>query len=237
MLLVKKVPPDNIMEEYTPLGHQEYGATVGKIKKFAAGAGTAVINTINGDSNVFFFKELAKQGIGPEDVPVMSFSVAEDELRVMDTRPLVGHLACWNYFQSVDTPQNKEFVKNFQAYCQRHKLPGGEDRVTDDPIEAAYFGVYLWKQAVEKAGTSDVDAVRRAAYGIEFLAPGGPIKLDDANHHTSKPVLIGQIQRDGQFKIVWRSTGLVKPEPWSEYTSPDRGCDWVHHQGTYSKRS
>src|SRR6266540_988220 len=236
MLLAKKVPPENIMEEYTPFHHQDYQTIVGKVKRFATGGGAAVINTINGDSNVPFFKEFANQGLRAEDVPIMSFSVAEDELRGMDTKPLVGHLACWNYFQSVDTPQNREFVKNFKAYCKRNNLPGGDNRVTDDPIEAAYFGVYLWKQAVEKAGTTEVDAVRKAAYGQEFLAPGGMIKLDESNHHTWKPVLIGETLKDGQFKVISRSKGLVRPEPWSEYTNPDKGCDWVNHQGTYSKR-
>jgi urea transport system substrate-binding protein len=236
MLLAKKVPPDSIMEEYTPFHHQDYQTIVGKIKRFATGGGAAVINTINGDSNVPFFKEFANQGLRAEDVPIMSFSVAEDELRGMDTKPLVGHLACWNYFQSVDTPQNKDFVKNFKAYCKRNNLPGGDGRVTDDPMEAAYFGVYLWKQAAEKAGTTEVDAVRKATYGQEFLAPGGMIKLDESNHHTWKPVLIGETLKDGQFKVISRSKGLVRPEPWSEYTNPDKGCDWVNHQGTYSKR-
>ena len=237
MLLAKKVPPENIMEEYTPFHHQDYQTIVGKVKNFAAGGSAAVINTINGDSNVPFFKEFSNQGLRAEDVPIMSFSVAEDELRGIDPRPLVGHLAAWNYYQSVDTPQNKEFVKNFKAYCKRNNLPGGDNRVTDDPIEAAYFGVYLWKQAVEKAGTTEVQAVRKAAYGQEFLAPGGPVKLDELNHHTWKPVLIGEILKDGQFKVVSRSKGLVRPEPWSEYTNPDKGCDWVHHQGTYTKGS
>jgi urea transport system substrate-binding protein len=236
MLLAKKVPAEHIMEEYTPFHHQDYQTIVGKIKKFATGGGAAVINTINGDSNVPFFKEFGNQGLRAEDVPIMSFSVAEDELRGMDARPLVGHLACWNYFQSVDTPQNKTFVQNFKAYCKRHNLPGGDGRVTDDPIEAAYFGVYLWKQAVEKAGGTDVDAVRQAAYGQEFLAPGGMVKLDERNHHTWKPVLVGEVLKDGQFKVVSRSQGLVRPEPWSEYTNPDKGCDWVSHQGTYAKQ-
>jgi urea transport system substrate-binding protein len=235
MLLAKKVPAESIMEEYTPFHHQDYQTIVGKIKKFAASGGAAVINTINGDSNVPFFKEFGNQGLRAEDVPIMSFSVAEDELRGMDTRPLVGHLACWNYFQSVDTPHNKAFVQDFKAYCKRHNLPGGDGRVTDDPIEAAYFGVYLWKQAVEKAGTADIDAVRQAAYGQEFLAPGGMVKLDERNHHTWKPVLIGEVLKDGQFKVVSRSQGLVRPEPWSEYTNPEKGCDWVSHQGTYAK--
>ena len=235
MLLAKKVPAANIMEEYTPFHHQDYQTIVGKIKKFAAGGGACVISTINGDSNVPFYKEFANQGLRAEDAPIMAFSVAEDELRGMDKTALVGHLAAWNYYQSVDTPQNKQFVANFKAYCKKNNLPDGEKRVTDDPIEAAYFGVHVWKQAVEKAGTTEVNAVRKAVYGQKFLAPGGEIMMDEANQHTNKPVLIGEILKDGQFKVVWRSKGLVKPEPWSEYTNPDKGCDWVNHQGTYKK--
>jgi len=235
MLLAKGVPEANIMEEYTPFHHQDYQTIVGKIKKFASSGDAAVLSTINGDSNVPFYKEFVNQGITSEDVPIMAFSVAEDELRGMDTSALVGHLAAWNYFQSIDTPENKKFVTNFKAYCKRNGLPGGESRVTDDPIEAAYFGVYFWKMAVEKAGTTDVDAVRKAAYGLEFMAPGGKKKLDEVNHHTYKPVLIGEIQKDGQFRVVWKTDGLVRAEPWSQYTSPDKGCDWVNHQGTYTK--
>ncbi len=235
MLLAKKVPAANIMEEYTPFHHQDYQTIVGKIKKFAAGGGACVISTINGDSNVPFYKEFANQGLRAEDAPIMAFSVAEDELRGMDKTALVGHLAAWNYYQSVDTPQNKQFVANFKAYCKKNNLPDGEKRVTDDPIEAAYLGVHVWKQAVEKAGTTEVNAVRKAVYGQKFLAPGGEIMMDEANQHTHKPVLIGEILKDGQLKVVWRSKGLVKPEPWSEYTNPDKGCDWVNHQGTYKK--
>lgn len=237
MLLAKGVPAANIAEEYTPFHHQDYQTIVQKIKAFAKGGDAAVLSTINGDSNVPFYKEFGNQGLRSEDCPIMAFSVAEDELRGMDTSALVGHLAAWNYYQSVDTPQNKEFVKRFKAYCKKAGLPGGESRVTDDPIEAAYFGVYFWKQAVEKAKSVEVDKVRKAAYGQKFLAPGGPVQLDERNHHTHRPVLIGEILKDGQFKVVWRSKGLVKPEPWSEYTSPDKGCDWVEHQGTYSKKA
>src|SRR5437016_4134836 len=208
-----------------------------KIKKFAAGGGACVISTINGDSNVPFYKEFANQGLRAEDAPIMAFSVAEDELRGMDTSALVGHLAAWNYYQSVDTPQNKQFVANFKAYCKRNNLPDGDKRVTDDPIEAAYFGVYIVKQATEKAGSIEVEKVRKAVYGSKFLAPGGEIMMDPANHHTYRPVLIGEILADGQFKVVSRSKGLVKPEPWSEYTNPDKGCDWVGHQGTYQKKA
>ena len=236
-LLAKKVPVENIAEEYTPFNHQDYQTIVGKIKRFASGGQAAVLSTINGDSNVPFYKEFANQGLRSENAPIMAFSVAEDELRGMDTSALVGHLAAWNYYQSVDTPQNKKFVQAFKAYAKKNNLPGGDKRVTDDPMEAAYFGVYVWKQAVEKAKTTEVDAVRKAVYGQEFLAPGGKIKMDEANHHTYKPVLIGEILKDGQFKVVWRSKGLVRAEPWSEYTSPDKGCDWVKQKGTYQKKA
>ena len=235
MLLAKKVPAANIMEEYTPFHHQDYQTIVGKIKKFSAGGGSCVISFNNGDSNVPFYKEFANQGLRAEDAPIMAFSVAEDELRGMDKTALVGHLAAWNYYQSVDTPQNKQFVASFKAYCKKNNLPDSDKRVTDDPMEAAYFGVHVWKQAVEKAGSIEVDVVRKAVYGQKFLAPGGEIVMDEANHHTNKPVLIGEILKDGQFKVVWRSKGLVKPEPWSEYTNPEKGCDWVNHQGTYKK--
>jgi len=235
MLLEKKVPVENIREDYTPFHHQDYQTICSSLKKFAAGGGAAVISTINGDSNVPFYKEFANQGLRAEDAPIMAFSVAEDELRGMDTSALVGHLAAWNYFQSVDTPQNKKFVADFKAYCKKNNLPDGDKRVTDDPIEAAYFGVYIWKQAVEKAASTEVDKVRKAVYGSKFLAPGGEIMMDSNNHHTYRPVLIGEIMKDGQFKVVSRSKGLVKPEPWSEFTNPDKGCDWVGHQGTYQR--
>jgi len=236
-LRAKGIPEDSLAEEYTPFNHQDYQTIVGKIKRFAAGGNAAVLSTINGDSNVPFYKEFANQGLRSENAPIMAFSVAEDELRGMDTSALVGHLAAWNYYQSVDAPQNKKFVQAFKAYAKKRNLPGGDRRVTDDPMEAAYFGVHVWKQAVEKARSVEVDAVRRAVYGQEFLAPGGKIKMHENNHHAWKPVLIGEILKDGQFKIVTRTKGLVEPEPWSKYTSPDKGCDWVRHKGTYAKKA
>lgn len=217
----KGVPDENIVEEYTPFHHQDYQTIVANIKKFAAGGDACVMSTINGDSNVPFYKEFANQGLTSEDCPIMAFSVAEDELRAMDVPPLVGHLAAWNYFQSIDTPENNKFVADFKAYCARNNLPGGEARVTDDPIEAAYFGVYVWKAAAEKAGTFDVDAVRAAAYGLEFDAPGGKKKMHASNQHTHKPVFIGEILADGQFKIVYASEGLVEPDSYSRYLHPD----------------
>jgi len=219
-LKAKGVPDENIMEEYTPFHHQDYQTIVANIKKFAAGGDACVLSTINGDSNVPFYKEFANQGLTSEDCPIMAFSVAEDELRAMDVPPLVGHLAAWNYFQSIDSPENAKFVADFKAYCAKNNLPGGADRVTDDPIEAAYFGVYVWKAAVEKAGTFDVDAVRQAVYGLEFDAPGGKKKMHESNQHTLKPVYIGEILADGQFKIVYQ-TDLVVPDSYSSYLHPD----------------
>ena len=220
-LLSKSVPEANIAEEYTPFHHQDYQTIVGKIKAFAAGGKTCVLSTINGDSNVPFYKEFANQGLTSADCPIMAFSVAEDELRAMDVPPLVGHLACWNYFMSIDTPENKKFIQAFQDYCAKNNLPGGKDRVTDDPIEAAYYGVYVWKAAVEKAKSFDVDAVRAAVYGMEFDAPGGKKKMDEKNQHTWKPVYVGEILKNGQFKTVWKSKGLVHPDSYSSYLWPD----------------
>ncbi len=215
------VPDANIIEEYTPFHHQDYQTIVGKIKSFAASGNACVLSTINGDSNVPFYKEFANQGLTADDCPIMAFSVAEDELRAMDVPPLVGHLAAWNYFQSIDTKDNKKFIRAFRKYCKANNLPGGSDRVTDDPIEAAYFGVYVWKAAVEKAGSFDVDKVRKAVYGLEFDAPGGKKRMHDSNQHTLKPVYIGEIRKNGQFRIIYESDGLVSPDSYSTYLHPD----------------
>jgi urea transport system substrate-binding protein len=215
-LLSQGVPEENIMEEYTPFHHQDYQTIVGKIKKFAASGDACVLSTINGDSNVPFYTEFANQGLTSDDCPIVAFSVAEDELRAMDTSKLVGHLAAWNYFQSIDTPENAAFVKAFKDYCAANKLPGGSDRVTDDPIEAAYYGVKVWAAAANKAGSVDVDKVRAAVYGMEFDAPGGKKKMHASNQHTYKPVLIGEIRADGQFDIVWQTEGLVEPDSYSK---------------------
>ncbi len=210
----KGVPDANVMEEYTPFGHKDYQTIVAKLKEFSKGGGACVLSTINGDSNVPFYKEFANQGLTAGDCPIMAFSVAEDELRAMEIPPLAGHLAAWNYFQSIDTPENKKFIDAFKAKY-------GKDRVVSDPIEAAYYGVYVWKAAVEKAKSFDVDKVRAAVYGMEFDAPGGKKKMDEKNQHTYKPVYIGEIMKDGQFKIVWKSKGLVKPDSYSSYLWPD----------------
>jgi urea transport system substrate-binding protein len=215
------VADEDIMEEYTPFHHQDYQTIVANIKKFGASGDACVLSTINGDSNVPFYKEFANQGLTSELCPIMAFSVAEDELRAMDVQPLVGHLAAWNYFQTIKSDANKAFVKAFKEYCAANNLPGGMDRVTDDPIEAAYFGVKGWAMACEKAGTTDVDAVREAIYGMEFDAPGGPKKFHESNQHTYKPVYVGEILKNGQFKIVYQSDGLVEPDSYSKLLHPD----------------
>jgi len=216
----KKIPEADIMEEYTPFGHTDYQTIIGKIKKFAAeGKRTAVISTINGDSNVPFYKELGNQGLKATDVPVVAFSVGEEELRGVDTKPLVGHLAAWNYFMSLKNPTNAEFTKKWAAYAKAKNLPGHKDKpLTNDPMEAAYVGIYMWKQAVEKAKTTDVDKVIAAVGGQSFKAPSGfTIKMDEKNHHLHKPVFVGEVRADGQFNVVWKTPGPVKAKPWSPY--------------------
>jgi urea transport system substrate-binding protein len=165
----------------------------------------------------------------------MAFSVAEDELRAMDTEFLVGHLCAWNYYQSVESPANQKFVADFKAFCAKNNLPGGDARVTDDPICWAYTGVYLWKNAVEKANSTEISNVKANLYGLEFESPGGLVKMHPNNHHLAKPVMIGEILTDGQFDVIWKTSGLVDPQPWSVYTSPDKDCDHVAHGGTYTK--
>ncbi|WP_078433522.1 urea ABC transporter substrate-binding protein [Metabacillus halosaccharovorans] len=193
-----------VAEEYTPLGHTDYNTIISKIK---AEKPDAIFNTLNGDSNVAFFKQLKDAGITPEDIPVMSVSVAEEEIRGIGTDVLEGHYAAWNYYQTTDTPENKTFVENYKAKY-------GEDRVTGDPIEAAYIAVYLWKEAVEKAGSFEVDKVKEASDGIEFKAPGGVVKIDGETQHIYKTVRIGEVQADGLFKEVWNSGEQVKPDPY-----------------------
>ncbi|NOY45867.1 MAG: urea ABC transporter substrate-binding protein [Deltaproteobacteria bacterium] len=227
----KGVSDDDIMEIYTPFGHSDYQTIVANIKRFAAAKPTAVISTINGDSNVPFYKELANQGVRAEDIPVIAFSVGEEELRGIDTAPLVGHLAAWNYFMSIDTPENREFVKKWKSYVKRHNLPGGDKRVTNDPMEATYIGIKMWAQAVLQAGTTDVDAVRQAMGYQKFKAPSGyEIRMDPKNHHLHKPVFIGEIREDGQFDIVWQTDGPIRAEPWSPYLpdSATKVADWTY---------
>ena len=191
-------------EEYTPLGHTEYSTVINKIK---AAEPDVVFNTLNGDSNVAFFKQLKDAGITAEDLPTVSVSVAEEEITGIGADNIAGHLVAWNYFQTTDTPENAKFVAAFKSKY-------GENRVTDDPIEAGYFGVYLWKAAVEKAGSTDVAAVKEAAKGIQFAAPGGMVTIHNENQHVSKTVRIGTVRDDGQINEVWNSGSPVVPDPY-----------------------
>jgi urea transport system substrate-binding protein len=215
----KGVAEADIMEDYTPFGHSDYQTIIAKIKKFAAeGKKTAVISTINGDSNVPFYKELGNQGLKATDVPVVAFSVGEEELRGVDTKPLVGHLAAWNYFMSVKNPENTKFIKTYKAWAKNNNVPNPDTVVTNDPMEATYVGIYMWKQAVEKAKSTDVDKVRTAMAGQTFKAPSGfVLKMDETNHHLHKPVMIGEVQVDGQFDVVWKTKGPIRAQPWSPF--------------------
>lgn len=216
-LLASGVPAANIIEEYTPFHHQDYQTIVSKIKRFAASGDACVLSTINGDSNVPFYKEFANQGLSAAACPIMAFSVAEDELRAMDTEYLTGHLAAWNYYQSISTPSNDKFVESFKTYCKNNNLPGGNSRVTDDPICWSYTGLYLWKNAVEKAGSFDIDKVIAALSGLEIESPCGLVKMHESNHHLAKPAIIGEIKADGQFDIISCTETLTVPEPFSQF--------------------
>ncbi|MFL6664373.1 MAG: urea ABC transporter substrate-binding protein [Rhizobacter sp.] len=214
----KGVKDTDIDEKYTPFGHSDYQTIVADVKKFSAGGKTAVISTINGDSNVPFYKELGNQGLKATDVPVVAFSVGEEELRGVDTKPLVGHLAAWNYFMSLKNPTNEAFKKQWAAYAKAKNLPGADKPLTNDPMEATYIGIHMWKQAVEKAKSTDTDKVIAAMSGQTFQAPGGFTSTMDAkNHHLHKPVFIGEVKADGQFNVVWKTPAPVKAKPWSPY--------------------
>jgi urea transport system substrate-binding protein len=215
----KGVQDKDIDEKYTPFGHSDYQTIVADVKKFSAGGRTAVVSTINGDSNVPFYKELGNQGLKATDVPVVAFSVGEEELRGVDTKPLVGHLAAWNYFMSVKNGTNDEFTKKWAAYAKAKNIAGHKDKpLTNDPMEATYIGVYMWKQAVEKAKSFETDKVIAAMAGQTFQAPSGFIAtMDMKNHHLHKPVFIGEVKSDGQFSVVWKTPGPIKAKPWSPY--------------------
>jgi urea transport system substrate-binding protein len=217
------VAAEDIMVNYTPFGHSDWQTIVGDIKKFgSAGKKTAVVSTINGDANVPFYKELANQGVEATDIPVVAFSVGEEELAGLDTEPLVGHLAAWNYFMSADTEANDEFITAWQEFT------GDEDRVTNDPMEAHYIGFNMWIKAVEAAGTTDADAVIDAMVGVAVPNLTGGYSAMMPNHHITKPVLIGEIQDDGQFETVFETSGLVPGDAWSDFL-PDSApliSDW-----------
>ena len=220
----KGVAAEDIMINYTPFGHSDWQTIVSDIKKFgSAGKKTAVVSTINGDANVPFYKELANQGIKAEDIPVVAFSVGEEELSGFDTAPLVGHLAAWNYFMSAESDANDEFIETW------HEFTGDDSRVTNDPMEATYIGFEMWADAVEKAGTTDVDAVEAAMIGIEVPNLIGGTAVMNKNHHLSKPVLIGEIQEDGQFEIVWATDEEVPGDAWTDYLpeSANLISDWT----------
>ncbi|WP_424196568.1 urea ABC transporter substrate-binding protein [Ampullimonas aquatilis] len=220
----KGVDDKDIDEKYTPFGHSDYQTIVADIKKFAAGGKTAVISTINGDSNVPFYKELGNAGLKAKDVPVVAFSVGEEELRGVDTKPLVGHLAAWNYFESIKNPTNEEFIAKWKAYAKAKGLANADKAVTNDPMEATYIGINMWKQAVEKAGSTDTDKVIAAMGGQTFKAPSGfTAEMDKTNHHLHKPVFIGEIKADGQFSVVWKTKGPLRAQPWSPFIAGNEG--------------
>ena len=219
----KGVKAEDIMINYTPFGHSDWQTIVADIKKFgSAGKKTAVVSTINGDANVPFYKELGNQGVKATDIPVVAFSVGEEELAGIDTKPLVGHLAAWNYFESVDVPENKEFIAKWQAYTKNPK------RTTNDPMEAHVIGFNMWVKAVEKAGTTDASKVIDAMVGVAVPNLTGGISTMMPNHHITKPVLIGEIKADGQFNTVWQTPGTVVANEWSPYLegSKDLIADW-----------
>ena len=220
----KGVKDEDIMVNYTPFGHSDWQGIVSDIKKFgSAGKKTAVVSTINGDANIPFYKELGNQGVSAEDIPVIAFSVGEEELSGFDTKPLVGHLAAWNYFQSVESEENEAFIAAWKKYI------GDDKRVTNDPMEATYIGFKMWVKAVEKAGTADVDAVEQALIGVAVPNLTGGIAVMNANHHLSKPVLIGEIQEDGQFEVVSATPDTVIGDAWSDFlpSSQNLISDWT----------
>jgi len=229
----KGVKDEDISINYTPFGHSDWQTRVADIVKFgSAGKKTAVVSTINGDANVPFYKELANRGVKAKDIPVVAFSVGEEELAGIDTKPLEGHLAAWNYFQSIDTPANKEFIAKWKAFTKNPK------RVTNDPMEAHVIGFNMWVEAVKKAGTVEADKVINALPGIKVPNLSGGISEMLPNHHITKPVFIGEVRGDGQFDIVWKTDGLIPGEAWSPHLegSKDLIADWVNLKcGNYNK--
>ncbi|WP_024953550.1 urea ABC transporter substrate-binding protein [Sulfurospirillum arcachonense] len=222
-LIAKGVKESDIMINYTPFGHSDWQSIVSNIKKFGStGKKTAVVSTINGDANVPFYKELGNQGISAENIPVVAFSVGEEELSGLDTKPLVGHLAAWNYFQSVEDDINSEFIASWKKFIKNDK------RVTNDPMEATYIGFNMWVKAVEKAGTTDSDAVIDAMVGVSVPNLTGGLATMMPNHHLTKPVLIGEIQENGQFETVWETPDTVVGDAWSDFLpgSKDLISDW-----------
>ena len=210
-LLDHGIPQENIFVNYTPFGHSDWSSIVSDVVALGeSGDQVGVISTINGDANVGFYNELAAQGVTADAIPVVAFSVGEEELAGLDTAPLVGHLAAWNYFESADTPENEAFIEAWHAFT------GDPDRVTNDPMEAHYIGFNMWVNAVTQAGTTDVDAVRAAMYGQQVPNLTGGIATMLPNHHLTKPVLIGEIRADGQFDII-SQTEPVPGDAWTDF--------------------
>src|SRR5277367_5180092 len=223
-LLSKGVKPEDISINYTPFGYSDWQARVAAIKKFgSAGMKTAVVSTINGDANVPFYKELGNQKISAEDIPVVAFSVGEEELSGLDAKPLVGHLAAWNYFESISDPVNKEWIDQWHTFIKNPK------RTTNDPMEAHYIGFNLWVKAVQKANSTNVEKVLAVLPGTETPNLTGGMAKVLPNHHITKPVFIGEVKADSQFNVVWKSAGLVPGDAWSDYLpgSKDIEADWV----------
>jgi len=231
----KGVAAADISINYTPFGHSDWQTRVAAIKRFgSAGKKTAVVSTINGDANVPFYKELGNQKISAEDIPVVAFSVGEEELSGLDTKPLVGHLAAWNYFQSVTTPGNSAFIKQWKSFIKK------ADRTTNDPMEAHFIGFNLWVKAVEKAKSTDVEKVLEALPGLETPNLTGGIAKMLPNHHITKPVYIGEVRADGQFDVVWKTNGTVPGDAWSDFlpVSQDTEADWVKLKcGNYNTKT
>jgi urea transport system substrate-binding protein len=222
-LTAEGVSPDDIMTIYTPFGYSEWRGIIERIKGFGSqGKKTAVISTINGDANTYFYRELAAQQVDANAIPVMAFSVGERELLGADIFP-VGHMAAWNYFQSIKSPENEAFIKMWADFT------GQRDKTTNDPMEATFIGFRMWAQAVVQAGTTDVDAVRQAMYGQRLKAPSGFEVVMNTNHHLSKPVMIGKLNSSEAFDVIWQSIDSVHPDVWSKYM-PDSGkrtSDWT----------
>ena len=229
----KGVKDEDIMINYTPFGHSDWQTIVSDIKKFgSAGKKTAVVSTINGDANVPFYKELGNQGIKATDIPVVAFSVGEEELAGLDTKPLLGHLAAWNYFESIKNKANSDFIAKWKAFTKNPK------RVTNDPMEAHVIGFAMWVKAVEKVKSTDPDKVIDALPGIEAPNLTGGVSKMLPNHHITKPVFIGEVRADGQFDVVWKTKGLVPGDAWSDFLpgSKDLDADWVTLKcGNYNK--
>ena len=235
-LKVKGVAPEDIMINYTPFGFSDWQTEVTKIKAFgSAGKKTAVVSTINGDANVPFYKELGNQGIKATDIPVVAFSVGEEELAGLDTKPLLGHLAAWNYFESINTPENKAFIEEWHTFTKNPK------RTTNDPMEAHYIGFNMWIEGVKKAGTTDPSKVIPAMIGVKAPNLTGGVSEMLPNHHITKPVFIGEIEANGQFDVVWKTPGLVVAAEWSPYVADTKDLigDWREplHCGAYNVKT